>query len=316
VPLFITAFILTSVTGCLAAGEILKLKKLAAFEIIENKGAPITAGKEKAEFFPQSFSVKDGFIYAINRYEPLLVIFNAAGEPSEIIKLKHDADKKFDARFFIDITFDKNDAIYLLEQSTATIRKTSKSGIIEESWPLTFKEGAIVQRAWKMPGNFFFAYDKGLNNAYIRDITYKNIKDEPDKAGSEFICETESLIYSDLKLIMTDKTKDGFEALITPAGNSDDIKSMKKWENAEKVIALDADSSQNYYFYTETKNAASIDVISEINNKFEVKSFAVEKIEFLNDASKHCSVFEAGRLLILHTDNKNAYFSEIKLELK
>ncbi|HNY12454.1 MAG TPA: hypothetical protein PKK26_12750 [Candidatus Wallbacteria bacterium] len=292
----------------------LDVKKLTSVEIKENEGGELTVGKDKIKFMPQSFTVKDGFIYAINRYEPLIAKFSIDGTPAGVIKLKHAKDNKFDARFFIDIMMDKNNLIYLLEQSTATLRLADLSGNIDNFYMMSAKEGAIVQRAWKMPGSFFLIYDKGLHNAYIRDIKHTLIREEPDKAGSEFICEADSLIYSNRKIVMLEERKGIFEAVITPVGGSDEIASMNVWKDAQAVVALDADTAGNYYFYVEKKAGSSIDVISEKNKKFELKSFAVDKLNFLDDATKNCEAYEPGKLIMLYSDGKNACLGEIKID--
>lgn len=291
----------------------LEIKKLISVEIKDNEGGELTLGKDKIKFMPQSFTVKDGFIYAVNRYEPLIAKFKTDGTPVEAIKLKHSSDKKFDARFFIDIMLDKENVIYLLEQSTATLRLADASGNIDNFYMMTAKEGAIVNRAWKMPGSFFLIYDKGLHNAYIRDIKHKLIREEPDKAGSEFICEADSLIYSNGKIVMLEERKGVFEAVITPAGGSDEIASMAVWKDAQSVTALDADQAGNYYFYVERKTGASIDAVSEKNKKFEVKSFAVDKLNFPEDSTKNCEAYGPGKLIVLYSDGKNACLGEIKI---
>ncbi len=299
------------------AGDAIKLevKKLMSVEIKDNEGGELTLGKEKIKFMPQSFTVKDGFIYAVNRYEPLIAKFKTDGTPVEVIKLKHPADKKFDARFFIDIMLDKENIIYLLEQSTGTLRLADASGNIDNFYMMTAKEGAIIHRAWKMPGSFFLVYDSGLHNAYIRDIKSKLIREEPDKAGSEFICEAGSLIYSDQKLVMLDENKGVFEAVITPAGGSDEIASMAVWKDAQSVLALDADAAGNYYFYVEKKTGCSIDVVSEKNKKIEVKSFAINKLDFLSDATKNCEAYAPGKLMMLYSDGRNACLGEIVINV-
>jgi len=289
----------------------LEIKKLISVEIKDNEGGELTVGKNKIKFMPQSFTVKDGFIYAVNRYEPLIAKFKTDGTPVDVIKLKHPADKKFDARFFIDIMLDKENVIYLLEQSTGTLRLTDASGNIDNFYMMTAREGAIIHRAWKMPGSFFLVYDSGLHNAYIRDIKSKLIREEPDKAGSEFICEAGSLIYSDRKLVILDENKGVFEAVITPAGGSDEIASMAVWKDAQSVTALDADAAGNFYFYVEKKTGCSIDAVSEKNKKFEVKSFPVDKLTFLNDATKNCEAYEPGKLLVLYSSGGNACLGEI-----
>lgn len=291
----------------------IEVKKLTGIEIKVNEGGDLTVGKDKIKFMPQSFTVKDGFIYAVNRYEPLITKFKTDGTPVEVIKLKHPADKKFDARFFIDIMLDKDNVIYLLEQSTGTLRLTDASGNIDNFYMMTAKEGAVIHRAWKMPGSFFLVYDSGLHNAYIRDIKHKLIRQEPDKAGSEFICEADSLIYSDKKIVMLEERKGVFEAVITPAGGSDEIASMNVWKDAQSVVALDADAAGNYYFYVEKKTGCSIDAVSEKDKKFEVKSFPINRLTFLDDATKNCEAYEPGKLIVLYSDGNNACLGEIAI---
>ncbi len=290
-----------------------ELKKIAEYEIKDNQGADITVNGEKIEFFPQSFFVSGGYVYALNRYKPLIIKFKPGSAPEEVIKLSHAADKKFEARFFIDIMPAEDGGFYLIEQSTATVRKASAAGVIDKAYMITEKPGASIKRAWKMAGGFFLIYDGGLNNAYLRDINHKSIESAPDKAGSEFICETGSMIYSKLKLVMTDKVKGGFEAVITPAGGSDDIKRLAFWEDAEKVTALDADSEENFYFYALGKDGtASIDSTGTKGGK--IKSVPVDKIEFLSDATKNCAALEPGKLLLLFSEGKKAYFGELTLK--
>lgn len=287
--------------------------KIAEYEIKENQGAEITVNGEKIEFFPQSFFVSGGYVYALNRYKPLIIKFKPGSVPEAVIKLSHAADKKFDARFFIDIMPAEDGGFYLVEQSTASIRKASAAGVIDKMYMITEKPGASIKRAWKMPGSFFLIYDSGLNNAYIRDINHKSIETAPDKAGSEFICETGSMIYSKLNVVMTDKVKGGFEAVITPAGGSDEIKRIAFWEDAEKVTALDAGDDGNFYFYTLAKDgSASIDIAGAKGGA--VKSMPVEKIEFLSDATRNCAVMEPGKLLLLYSDGKKAYFGELTVK--
>lgn len=289
------------------------LKKIAEYEIKDNQGAEISVNGEKIEFFPQSFFFSGGYIYALNKYKPLIIKFKPGSAPEEVIKLSHGADKKFDARFFIDIMPADDGGFYLIEQSTASIRKASAAGVIDKSYMITEKPLAAIKRAWKMPGSFFLIYDGGLNNAYIRDINHKSIETAPDSAGSEFICETGSMIYSKLKLVMTDKVKGGFEALITPAGGSDDIKRLAFWEGAETVVALDADDEENFYFYALGKDgAASIDSTGAKDGT--LKSVPFEKIEFLSDAARNCVAVEPGKLLLLFSDGKKAYFGELTLK--
>lgn len=316
---FLAAALATGNTMASAAAENEKVEveKLASWALAEEDRAEITLGKEKYEFFPQSFATDGKSVFFINRHAPFIAKMEIGKKEIEsVTPLRQDTDKKFSARFFTDVDVAK-DGFFCFEQSTGTLRKADEKGAIKDYYLVTERDGSITEKFFRLSETKFAVVDCGLKSIYVRDIADKNINVNPDSAGVSLVCEAESVACGPAGIVTVEKLKDGgFEALASQP-ESEDSAVVAKWpKEVKKAVALDCDPEGNIYFYVEDEKGASIQVASKKDGKYAAAAFACGKIEFPEKATRSCRALAKGVLLITAMDQKSVYLGKIALPLR
>ncbi|MBF0409561.1 MAG: hypothetical protein HQM10_19630 [Candidatus Riflebacteria bacterium] len=263
-------------------------------------------------FFPQSFILKDGFIWIINRHDPLLVKYPMQ-EPfvPQIIPLSHSKDKKFSARFFIDLVIDQND-IYCLEQSTASFRKTDETGVINTMFLITENDGVVIAKAWKNADNEFAFFDEGSHKVYFRKFGPKT-NDTPDMAGHEIDVEEPSILPA----------KDGILAIAKPEENLTAVSFYPRIETGNsikaavyddaKVLPLDSDDQGNFYLHVSVKDQDFISVLKKDGDMFSEKRYSVDKIAFPENITQYARISGANKLILIVSEANKLCLKECTL---
>ncbi|MBF0543314.1 MAG: hypothetical protein HQM08_02715 [Candidatus Riflebacteria bacterium] len=282
-----------------------QLKLLISWDLNDPEEIILKAKDKDWKFFPQSFAEKDGLIWFVNRYEPLLVKYPLKGPfQPDFIPLQHSKDKKFSARFFIDLLFDKKD-IFCLEQSTASLRKTDETGVINDMFLITEAQGAIISHTWKSGDNEFGFFDEGLHKVYFRKFGPKT-NDAPDKAGSELMIEEPKIIPGSKGILCIRNPQENCTQVIfqPKIDNGGTIKAAN-YESAE-VIPLDVGEKDCFYLYVSKADSAFISVLkmNDSGKGFSEKRYSVEKMLFPKKAAQICRVLKADKLLLLTTTGK------------
>lgn len=289
-----------------------ELKTLLSWDLSEPDFALVKIGGQELKFFPQSFFVRGDEVQLINRHDPYIFKYSLKTPNVPVpVKLMHEKDKKFDARFFIDLgPADKG--TYCLEQSTASLRRAGENGKIDEMFMITEKEGAIISKFWRVGEGKFCFYDEGLKKIYLRNFS-NSLNETPDKSGTEIeIGQGLPMVDASGIMKIESKASDSWECAWRPLIGEAAFLPAITW-SAESVVLLDSNGAGKFYFYSETGSGAQINVISKSENGFSKVDFAVEKLSFPTEATRVCKVIDNEKILFLVSEEKKISLKECRL---
>lgn len=184
--------VLIAAAPLVAAPPALTPQTLRSWKLADGEAALIKVAGQDVRFAPQGFFASGGTVTLGNRFAPLLVTcdLDQAG-PERAQPLAQAADKKFAARFFSDLLVDDG-RVFLLEQSTATLRRAGDGGALDAMWLLTGEDGAVITRLWPAGGQSFWLYDQGRQRLLLRRCDQAPDPDR-DAPGRESPLTAESL---------------------------------------------------------------------------------------------------------------------------
>lgn len=205
-------------------------------------------GKEH-RFAPQSFWACGERILFVNRFTPFLVEYlSGKAAPQRVIPLVHGPDRKLEARFFTDLEASGPQA-WLLEQSTATIRRADPDGAVDATWLVTDAQGAVITRFWPAGPAAFWLYDRAR---YLLMLRRCDAPPDPDAdaPGADFPLSAESLAACEGHLVVADREGDA-DWVITrrQAGDAATEPDVLAQFEADEVRILDVDAAGTAFAY-------------------------------------------------------------------
>lgn len=308
------ALALLSLAGALAAAEprtLAALEPLLNWKLTDGEAMSVTADGREMRFAPQSFFVSGKNVTFINRFDPLLAVYPVAEKSAgKFVPLSHPADKKFDARFFTDVCV-IGDRIFVLEQSTATIRRVTPSGAIDAMWLLTDVEGAVITRLWRIGDDAFWVYDQGARKLLLRKC---DAPPDPNKSapGTEYRLNADSLAAGGSRLIAADREGESNWALLgRKAAAPDAMPTVIATITADKFQVLDVDRTGCAFVYLVDKAGPA--VLRAPRNGPAERFTLTAPLVFPPDCGRAAQALDDGRLLLLTKPNPNEIiFGELR----
>ncbi|MEZ7892158.1 MAG: hypothetical protein QMC67_10455 [Candidatus Wallbacteria bacterium] len=315
----VSVFLLSGGSAFAAGSDSCEISKIVGFDIKSSSEDGIkinlNAESKKLDFFPQSFDIVNDSIYMLNRYEPNLAIYNLKNKKVDFIKLNHPADKKFDARFFIDMEMNEN-SIFLLEQSTASIRKSDMSGKISQAFFLSGSSDVQILKFFMITPSVFAAFDTNSKSGFSFNTASYDEKNPARSVFDKFACDSENVAVSKDKLLMLKQNlKGGIEAMITPCCETEEISVPKSWSNYGIVSVLGGGRNDDFYIYSEKDEKGYIESIIKEGTGYKNKVYELkEKLCLTEYSTRHCRVKGLNNLIILNVSEKTVEFVEVVLK--
>lgn len=236
----------------------LALRLLQSWPLTDGQTAILSYGGKEFRFAPQSFWAEGTRVRFVNRFEPCLVEYQG-GRPilTQVAPVAHEEDRKLAARFFSDL-IEAGPWIWLLEQSTATIRRARADGTIDATWLLTEAEGAIITRFWPAGPAKFWLYDRGRGLLLLRSC--ENAPDpDRDAPGPEFPLSADSLAARHGHLVVADREGD-VDWIITrrPAADPTAEPLVLATLEAEELRLLDVDETGTAFAYVRDRRGPAL----------------------------------------------------------
>ncbi|MBF0547476.1 MAG: hypothetical protein HQM08_23755 [Candidatus Riflebacteria bacterium] len=289
-----------------------QIEKLSSWSLSATDSIDLNLDGKHIAFFPQSFGILGNQILFLNRFIPSFVTYSLEKRRMEkLVFLKHPADKKFEACFFIDLVL-TSAGIFGLEQSSGSLRKASESGEITNVYFCTETLGSIITRVWQINENEFAFLDEGHKKLLIRDISDGKLNEAPDKNGRSIEIGKAEIMCNSQGFVVLEKKKDA--SWLATWRTFKDGKSipMATWK-CEKVIPLDSDE-RNFYFFVDDGKQPLINKFSGTSGAFIQKSFVCPKLIFSKNITRHALIAGENKLYLLLSDETELSLQELNLQ--
>jgi hypothetical protein len=275
-------------------------------------GITLNGGSTEIEFYPQSMVVNSKGIIMINRFLPALGIFSFenATKGIRVIPLQHAADKKFNARFFTDISL-SDPTLLAMESSTATLREIDASGVISDVYiPSTYK-GQIIDKFYPLNNEKFLFLDRGTKRILLRDKTAMKTT-SPDKNGLDFANNSIDAMVSGDQIVTLEKNGQNLEVLLAPLEETEEVTLLASWKHTV-VKALDVDEKGRFYFYQQNKKSSSIVQFDCSVSPAKRVEFNCLPLVFARHATRIARFEKSGSLLVLHEKDNSLLITRLYL---
>ena len=224
-------------------------RALLSWKLPDGEATILKVDGKEHRFSPQSFWANGERILFVNRFTPFLVEYlPGKTAPQQVIPLVHGPDRKLEARFFTDLQAPGPQA-WLLEQSTATIRRADPDGAVDATWLLTDAQGAIITRFWPAGPAAFWLYDRARSLLMLRRCDAAP-DPEADAPGADFPLSADSLAACEGHLVAVDREGDA-DWVITrrQAGDTAAEPEVLAQFEADEVRILDVDAAGTAFAY-------------------------------------------------------------------
>lgn len=282
-------------TAAIELESLLTLKNAAAegWELKDSTGS--------LKFYPQSLVLDSGQIVLLNRHEPALAFttLDQTTDSVTFLRLQHDADKKFNARFFTDLG-KNSQGLIAMEASTATLRQISSDGQISNVWIPSTMDGQIIDKFTVLDDQRVLFLDTGTKRVLIRDLAAMQT-DKPDETGLTFAFNGSDGLVSSQGIVVLEENEDMLEALLSPLEETEEVIILAAWSKTE-IRALDADVEGRFYFYGKDASGSFIERADARSQPIQRERFACPELTFAREAT-HVARFEKpGSFIILLDD--------------
>ncbi|NLI78697.1 MAG: hypothetical protein GX442_19940 [Candidatus Riflebacteria bacterium] len=224
-------------------------RSLLSWKLPDGEATILKVDGKEYRFAPQSFWAVDGRLQFVNRFTPFLVEYlPGKAVPQRVTPLVHGPDRKLESRFFTDLQAPGPQA-WLLEQSTATIRRADPDGAVDATWLLTDAQDAVITRFWPAGPAAFWLYDRARHLLMLRRCDAPPDPDA-DAPGADFPLSAESLAACEGHLVVADREGDA-DWVITrrQAGDAATEPDVLAQLEADEVRILDIDAAGTAFAY-------------------------------------------------------------------
>lgn len=275
----------------------LRLSPLLTWTLSDGEATILRFAGKEYRFAPQSFFWKDGVVTLVNRFDPLLVRYVSGRKtPEQVLPITHAQDQKLVARFFTDLC-EEGGRTYLLEETTATIRRAGSDGAIDAAWLLTATEGAIITRFWRAGPSAFWLYDEGRGQLLFRrcDLPPDSDRDAP---GTEHPLTAESLSVGGGRLFVLDREGEADWALLSLAPEEPAAPpTVVETQSADEFRVLDVDAAGTAYVYLRDRTGPAL---LRVQGESRLERFPLAgPLVFPDDRGRVGQAIAANRLLLL-----------------
>jgi hypothetical protein len=263
-------------------------------------------------FYPQSIVVQQDQIILLNRFEPALGFYSLTAKDKNLdfLRLQHAADKKFSARFFTDLTI-KNNTLFAMETSTATLRKMTLDGKITDVLIPSTTQGQIIDKFLPLTESSFLFLDTGTKRVLVRDEANMKV-DEPDQTGKTLACAGNDILYCPSGILVL-TTKDNTQTLqLQSLQSKEKPQQIAQWENAN-IQLLDVDDQGVLYLYGKDEKGSfieSIDVGVTPNKRVRTKC---TELIFASQATRIAKFEKANSFILLLEEGESVVIARLKL---
>ncbi len=272
---------------------------LARFEKCSpEEGCALPAAGGTLKFYPQALERSGETILLLNRFEPALVAVAPGGGAPAVTRLSQPADKKFDARYFTDLAL-VDGTLYLMEQSTATLREVEPNGKVGDVYVPSDTEGQTIERFHPLGGGRFLFVDEGQRRLLLRSLDEIRDIEAPDTTGATFAFNGEGCLASTAGILTLERNGGTLEALLSPAEETEEVSLAAAYPSGAKVTPLDADATGSFYLYVETTAEAALERFDTAKRPAVVERTCWPRLAFARAATRPARLAPGGMLLLL-----------------